>query len=190
MRKVLVILALTIATVAFTAGDAFAQRRGGYGGRGSGWSISIGSGYYGGNYGRGYVSPYYGSSYYAQPYYAQPYYYESAPVVQVPATELRQSFYSEPAAVQSAMIIVLLPRADARVWFDGAATTQQGMERTFNSPPLDRGSNYSYTIRARWLENGQEVERSRTVNVQPGQSFTVYFRGETGENLQTLPRSK
>jgi len=185
MRKVLVILALTVAIVAASAGDAFAQRRGG-GGRRGGVSIGVGVGGYYGGYGRGYYSPYYGSRWYS----SVPYYYDATPIVQVPATEIRQSFYSEPAASQTATMVVLLPRADAKVWFDGAATNQQGMERTFNSPPLDPGGPYSYSIRARWTENGQSVERERRINVQPGQVVTVNFRGETGENLQSPPRSK
>jgi len=208
MRKVFVIVVLTIATMTAFTSDAFAQRRGGWGGgrgsSGSNWGvtiggggISVGSGYYGGYsspYYSRYGSPYYyGNRYYSTPYYySEPsYYYESAPIVQVPATEYRQSFYSEPAVSQQvATMVVLLPRADAQVWFDGAPTTQQGMERTFNSPPLISGGTYTYTIRARWMENGQSIERERRVNVQPGQVVNVDFRGESGERLQAPPRSQ
>ena len=192
MRKVLVILALTIATVVASAGDAFAQRRGrGY--RNSWVYDGDGGGRYynGGYYGRG--SGYYGAGYNSVPYTYEPSYYETSPIVQGPATEVRQSFYNEPSASQSqriATMVVLLPRADAKVWFDGSATSQQGMERSFYSPPLDPGSTYTYTIRARWMENGQPIERERRVNAQPGRSVTVSFRGDSAENLQTPPRPK
>jgi uncharacterized protein (TIGR03000 family) len=209
MRKLFLILGLTMVTVLATSSDAFAQRwRGGRGGYnnnynnnyrggyndnyyrgGSGWGITIGSGgvryYDGGNYGGNY-----GTRYYSEPYYSGNQYYYSDPVVQVPATEYRESFYSEPAVPQQvATMIVLLPRPDATVWFDGAPTSQQGMQRTFHSPQLQSGGTYSYTIRARWTENGQTVERERRVNVQPNQSVTVSFRDGGGENLPS-PRSK
>jgi len=205
MRKVLFILALTAVAVMASAGDAFAQRRGGGGGGrggysgggyggGSGWGITIGNGgvryYNGDNYNRGYYSPYtYGSRYYSTPYYYGNQYYYSDPIVQ-PAYEIQQTYYAEPVvSQQAATVVVLLPRADAQVWFDGAATSQQGMERSFVSPPLQPGT-YTYTIRARWMENGQSFERERQVNVQRGQSVTLSFRGDTGETLKAPPRSK
>jgi len=200
MRKVLVIAVLAIATMAACTSDAFAQRRssGGRGGWSGGRSSGIyigggGIGWYGGGGGYGYGSPYYGSRYYSSPsYYSEPsYYYESTPIVQVPAADIRQSYYSEPAASQQvATMVVLVPRADATVWFDNAPTTQQGMERTFNSPPLLSGGTYTYTIRARWMENGRPVERERRVNVQPGQVVNVNFREGAGETLQAPPRSQ
>jgi uncharacterized protein (TIGR03000 family) len=217
MRKLLVIGLLAFATMTAFSSDAFAQRRGGGGGRGGwgggGWGggrgtgIYIGGGgigVYGGGYGGGYGGygygrPYYGSSYYSTPYYySSPSYYEpsytyeSTPIVQAPATDVRQSYYSEPAYSQqnTATMMVLVPRPDATVWFDNAQTSQQGMERTFVSPPLASGGTYTYTIRARWMENGQPVERERRINVQPGQTVNVDFRGPAGETLQAPPRTK
>jgi uncharacterized protein (TIGR03000 family) len=208
MRKVLLIIAVAALTLTVTAGDVFAQRRGG-GSRGNGGyrgnSVYRGNGGYRGydGYRNGngtafyfgglglYGGNLYGRGSYGAPYvYDSNYYYDADPIVQVPATEIRQSFYSEPANNQQiATMVVLVPRTDAKVWVDGAATNQQGMERSFNSPPLQPG-NYVYTIRARWLENGQAVERDRRVNVQPGQSVTVNFRVDSGEFLQKLPLSK
>jgi uncharacterized protein (TIGR03000 family) len=182
MRKAIVILALTVTTVMASAGDAFAQRRGVY--RGGGWGNSFGIG-------RGYYSPYntYGSRYNSTPYnYGSNYYYVD-PIVQIPSTEIQQSFYPAPVVQQSANVVVVLPRADAQVWFDGAATSQSGMERTYTSPPLEPGT-YVYSIRARWMENGKSVQRERRVNVQRGESVTVDFRNDLGEGLQIAPRSK
>ena len=90
---------------------------------------------------------------------------------------------------QSVSVTVLVPAADAQVWFDNRATTQQGMERVFESPPLEPNQNFTYTIKARWTENGQAVNRERRVNVQAGQSVTVNLREKTGENVPPpLPR--
>src|ERR1019366_6596927 len=150
MRRTLLVLSLALATMTMLANDASAQSRGGRGGSYSG--RGYGGGGYG--YGRGYgyggigigvgVWPGY---YYSNPgYYAAPSnYYYSNPVVQVPPAEIRQSFYSEPAASnQTVTVTVLVPTADAPVWFNGAATTQQGMQRVFSSPPLDQGFSYTY----------------------------------------------
>jgi uncharacterized protein (TIGR03000 family) len=192
MRKVLVILGLVAITMLASANDAFAQRgRGGRGGwRGGGVRVQIGGGYYGGGYyGDRYYSPYYYG--YNRPYYAPYYSYDySTPDYYYPdAPEIRQSFYSGPAE-QYATVTVTVPTADAQVWFDNAPTTQRGTQRTFHSPPLESGSNYTYTIKARWTENGQPMEQQRQVQVQPGQSVSVDFRGNSGESLPTPIKQK
>ena len=69
---------------------------------------------------------------------------------------------------------VIVP-ADADVFIDGAPMTQTGTERIFNSPPLEKGYRYSYTIRARWTEDGSPVEQTRTVSVTPGKGVRVDF---------------
>jgi uncharacterized protein (TIGR03000 family) len=195
MRRMLLVLSLAGLTVLASASDAFAQRRGYGGGWGNSPGISIGVGrggyyspygYYGG---RGY-SPFYqgyGYSYAPSYYYATPSYY-AEPSFLVP-TQVRQSYYTAPAtAQQSANVTVLVPAADAQVWFENRATTQQGMERLFHSPPLEPNQNFTYTIKARWMENGQAVNQERRVNVQAGQSITVNFRENSRENVPPLPR--
>jgi len=190
MRKSLFILSLVGMTLLTSATDVFAQRVRATG-RG-GPSVIIGGG------GRGYYdSPYYRQDsygqrgyqgWYGQPRSYQPYYrsydgyYYPDTLTQVPATEYRQSFYPEIASQQSSTVMVMVPTPDAKVWFDDSPTAQQGMQRTFNTPPLDPGT-YTYTIRARWTENGQKVERQRQVRVQPGQSATVDFRFDKAERL-------
>ena len=74
-----------------------------------------------------------------------------------------------------ARVVVRVPTADAQVWFDGRLTAQQGTERSFKSPPLDAGGDYSYQIRAHWRQNGQERDEVRTVSPQPGQEVRVDF---------------
>ncbi len=124
-------------------------------------------GFYGG-YGYGYGRGYYDSS---PAYYADP-------VVQVPDTDVRRSFYGDPNA---STLTVRVPNADAQVWFDDSPTQQRGMERTFNTPALQQAG--TYTIKARWNENGRTVDQERRVQVRPGQQAMVDFRTTPGEKL-------
>ena len=78
---------------------------------------------------------------------------------------------------------MLVPVADAQVWFEDTATTLQGMERLFQSPPLESNQTFTYSIKARWMENGQAVTQERRVSVQAGQSITVNFRENQRENV-------
>jgi uncharacterized protein (TIGR03000 family) len=75
----------------------------------------------------------------------------------------------------SAVIRVFVPAANAQVWVDGQQTRQQGIRRTYWSPPLERGSNYTYTLRASWDENGHRVTRERAIQVGAGTLATVTF---------------
>jgi len=189
MRKRTYILSLVAVLLLVTASDVFAQRvRVGVGGRG-GVAVGVGAPYYGSSYygGRGfYGSPYYfGSRYnYMPAYYTTPGYYYSNYVTQAPPPEVRQAFYADPNV---ATITVLLPNADAQVWFDDTATIQRGKERSFSTPALQQGG--IYTIKAGWTEDGRPVEQQRQVQVQPGQSVTVNFRTSPPESLPApLPK--
>lgn len=199
MRKMFLILSLAGLTVLASATDAFAQRRwygGGGWGNSPGISVSVGRGgyyspygYYGG---RGYSAFYQGLAYSYAPnyYYATPSYYYAEPAYVAPTTQFRESYYPAPVVTrQSANVTVLVPAADAQVWFENSATSLQGMERLFHSPPLESGHNYTYTIKARWIENGQVVIRERRAIVEAGQNITVNFRENTREELPPpLPR--
>lgn len=119
--------------------------------------------------------------------YDRRYYYDDAIVYTgdgQAATELRQSFYYDPALQQSARIIVLLPNQDAEVWFDDTPTKQRGMERVFNTPALENDG--AYTIKARWSENGTMANREQRVQVRPGQAVTVDLRANQPQRLPSL----
>ena len=194
MRKFICVFTLAAVMLIASASDLLAQRGRGGSRRGAG-SVTVGSGYRGGTYyggryygGRGYYyygAPYfYGGRYYYDPYYYTAPDYYSDPAVQVPATDVRQSYYSDP---NSASIAVFLPNPDAQVWFDEAATSQRGMERMFYTPALQQSG--TYVIKARWVENGRTVDQQRQVQVQPGQSATVSFRANPTEKLPSpLPK--
>jgi len=192
MRKSFLILSLTLLAVAANANDAFAQRRGyrgwgGYPGRYHYYPRTY--------YGSGYYNPYYHGRYSNWGY--APSYYYATPQYQVEpsydtysySAPVTQSYYSGPGtSLQPVTVNVFVPVPDAQVWFDNSLTQQQGMERVFQTVPLETGSTYIYTVKARWNENGRPIEQERQVNVQAGQSVTVDFRGSSGENIP-LPRA-
>ena len=201
MRKSLFIAGLVAAMLAVVTNDATAQRRsrGGSYSRGySGYNNYYHSGYYHngyyhnnnwypyvalgvgalgyglgyGGYGGYYYPSYsYGSGpYYYSDYYSTPTYYYPTPTY---ATDARPSYYSDPG---SASVTVLVPNADAQIWFDETLTTQRGMQRIYYTPPMQQAG--TYTVKARWTMNGRPVDQTRSVRVQPGQSVTVDFRTE------------
>lgn len=174
----------------------------GYGGYYDGWRGSYG---WGGNYSPwygSYYTPRYGTSYtYGYPYsYAYPYsysyypYYSGSmyysPTVYYPtmssntyvsgmgspgASTTTQSFYPPDSQGNMPALIEVHVPADAQVWFDGDSTSQTGLERSFRSPPLQPGQDYSYEVKARWTENGKDIERTRKVRLHAGERVLVNF---------------
>jgi len=158
----------------------------GYGGYGLGYGrgyggYGLGYGGYGGYYSPSYYSAspaYYGGDYYGGDYYGgSPSYAYNSPTVGY------QSFYPQGNYSQQqqpdnnrAYITVMVP-ADAEVYFDGAPTQQRGPVRTFTTPVLDTGRNYTYQVRAKWTQNGQPMDQTRSLQVQPGRTATVDFNG-------------
>jgi uncharacterized protein (TIGR03000 family) len=94
-----------------------------------------------------------------------------------------QSAYTPAASSpDAAMITVEVPDSNAQVWFDGDRTNQTGTVRTFESPRLDRGAEYSYKVRVRWEHDGKPVDQTRTVSFHAGDHKVVDFhQGMTDE---------
>jgi uncharacterized protein (TIGR03000 family) len=89
------------------------------------------------------------------------------------------SFYGvppQPPEVPSnaALVTVRIPQ-NAELWFSGAKTSQSGDVRDFITPELKPDKNYFYMLRARWMEDGHSVERTRRIPVSPGARVTVDF---------------
>ena len=63
----------------------------------------------------------------------------------------------------------------AQAWIENAPTQQSGTVRTFRSPPMETDSKYTYHVRARWMENGQAVEKTKTAKVQGGEPVMIDF---------------
>jgi uncharacterized protein (TIGR03000 family) len=129
----------------------------------------------------GYNYPYHG--YFTGKYYLPPYYpprRSSAPTTGSSSSSQSDSYYSYGAApaaegANTARVNVRLPDPGARVWVEGQLTQQRGERRQFVSPPLDPDGNYRYEVRARWTENGRDVESTRTVAVRANGVATVDF---------------
>jgi uncharacterized protein (TIGR03000 family) len=169
----------------------------GYGWGGYGYGSPYGNGYglggygygmggYGlGGYGRGlygYSSPGYYDSGYSYDTYTSPSY------ASVPTYTDYQSFYppqeygNQQQAGNAAHLMIQVPDPNAQVWLEGQQMNQQGTTRQFYSPPLEPNRDYSYTVRARWMENGQPKEQTKEVDVRAGQQASVRF-GNQGQNI-------
>lgn len=192
-----VMAAVVTGAILFTAGPILAAPRGGGAGRGNGGYYGgrgYNGGYYGGRgYGGGYYPGYYGyglgglgvggygigRGYYNNGYYNNGYYdsngYDSG---YDPAYYSQSDTIPQPqpmALTDSDVLFSVLVPANATVWFNGDKTTQTGQARDFHSADLTPGQNYTYTIRAQWMENGQMVDRTKKVRVTGGERRTVNF---------------
>lgn len=189
---------LSVVGLLGAADMAMAQRGGGHGGGHSGHSSgghSHGGSYHGGGHyhgGYGYYGglriglyPGYGYSSYGY----SPYYYGSYPTYSYyPSYTYSAPSVDYVAPVDTtARVRVILPDPQARVWFDGAPTSQTGSDRIFSTPPLTYTA--SYQIRATWLRNGREMTREQTVTVSPGQASLVDFSKASSEAVPA-PRFK
>jgi uncharacterized protein (TIGR03000 family) len=76
---------------------------------------------------------------------------------------------------------------DAEVWFDGQKTSQTGAYRSFISPALNPDQEFVYHIRARWTENGREVDKTRKIDVHAGDRLLVNFMGRQQEGMGGTP---
>lgn len=188
---------LAVATVLLQPQTSEAQRRMGLfrGSRGnsgmsSGSYSNNGMGYGYGNYGTGYGygqpyqgawgAPVYGANGYGAPLNG------NLPSVFGGPTQSYQSFYPPTGMVQSnpneARVVVLVPDPNAQVFVDGRQTRQMGSEREFVTE-MDPGTRGTYRIKARWTQNGQTREQTRTVPVQPGARQVVNFSQPQGPGV-------
>ena len=145
-------------------------------------------------YSWGYASPYVGGYVYSPSYlsgyygtYIPPSYSPSPGYYSGPSTTYSYSaasdtspYYSYGAmpsvgARDTALLNVRLPDPNAQVWVQDQPTQQRGTWREYISPRLNPDQNYVYDVRARWMENGREVERTRSVPVQANGVATVDF---------------
>ena len=152
-------------------------RRGDWGGWGW-WGPSLwgwNNGWYGGYYNPWYYDGYayggypadYSSFYYGPNTYSDETYANQAPAGGTMPDE------------DAAMIAVRVP-PDATIWFDGQKTTQTGPVRQFETPALDPGHDYTYSLRVKWNQNGRDVERAREITVHAGDRIGLDFLGARG----------
>jgi len=157
-----------------TAGEAPDYYYGcGYGG----YCGSYCGGYYGGYC--GYYGGYCGSYCYSPCYsYACYPVYTCAPVychpmMVVPSTPKKEEKKKPEEVSTRATIVVHLP-ADAKLTFDGEATKSTSEVRTFVTPELKPGTNYSYMVKAEVMKDGKPVViAEKKVSIQAGVTTEV-----------------
>jgi uncharacterized protein (TIGR03000 family) len=77
--------------------------------------------------------------------------------------------------LERATIRVDLPE-DARLTFDGESTVSTGSQRVFVSPPLNRGRDFSYTLRSELRRGDKTTSVSKKITVRAGQETRVDLR--------------
>jgi uncharacterized protein (TIGR03000 family) len=74
-----------------------------------------------------------------------------------------------------AHIDVVVPDPNAVLMFNGYQTSSVGPTRQFDTPDLQPGTDYTYTIRAMWFQGGQPMSAERMVRVRAGSQAVVDF---------------
>ena len=80
-----------------------------------------------------------------------------------------------------ATVIVRLP-ADARLFADGRALTQSGMERKFVSPALPANQDFTYRFRVEYERDGETISVTKKVSVRAGGTATIEFTDLTARS--------
>ncbi len=137
--------------------------------------------FFGSWFGGGYPWPYYYSGFPAW-YYWNDYAYNPGPAYVyasdgsvAPTDQAPPPPSDMPKLDDNAVLIGVRVPESATIWFDGDKTTQTGTFREFVSPPLEPGQKFTYEIKASWLDNGKEVNRTRKIDVYAGDRMMVNF---------------
>jgi len=92
-----------------------------------------------------------------------------------------------------AFLIVTVPAKDAVVEIEGTKTKATGEVRRFQSPALQPGVKYHYSIKVTWIENGTPRELKKDVPVLAGQEASIDFVKEAknpAKDKDTAPTDK
>jgi uncharacterized protein (TIGR03000 family) len=172
--SVLVVLGALLAWPADASASCFGRRCHGGGCYGGGCYGGRCSGCHGGRYYTGCSGGGYGSGCYsscAGGHYHQPY---GVPRQQLPAPGARSSNYYDPNGVtgRTVNMEVIVSDANARIAIQGITTSSTGMVRRFESPMLEEGQNYVYTV---MMTRDNQVSDTRQISVRPGDRISVDF---------------
>jgi uncharacterized protein (TIGR03000 family) len=87
---------------------------------------------------------------------------------------LHANTVAQPIAQATARITVTLPENDAELLVNDRPQSGTGASRTFDSPPVAKGSTSRLTITARWQPNTYTtMTRTRVVTLRAGESLNV-----------------
>jgi uncharacterized protein (TIGR03000 family) len=92
-----------------------------------------------------------------------------------PSNGLEQLPPPNSTETRSARIEVTVPDPNADVWFGNYRTKTKGTKRVFETPVLQPGKPYSYSVTAQWTEKGVVKRETRRIGVQPGGTSTTDF---------------
>ena len=153
-----------------------------YGGRGGGFYGGLDYGYLGGIYGWDYPWDY--GYYDSTPSY---YYVPSAPldygyyVPTIPDASGYYGSYSMPAPAPAyavpqgnvAYVDVTVPDPSADIFINGVKMLQKGIMRSFFSPSLTPGKEYTYEFKAEWTDGTKKMTQTRDLPVHAGDHFKI-----------------
>jgi uncharacterized protein (TIGR03000 family) len=97
---------------------------------------------------------------------------------------------SESINTNTAMIDIRIPDPNAQIWLDGQETKQRGTFRPFVSPPLEQGKTFHYKVRARWQQDGKEMDQTKTVEFKAGQRQVVTFDARANQQQNNPPSTQ
>jgi uncharacterized protein (TIGR03000 family) len=86
-------------------------------------------------------------------------------------------------AADTARLEIRLPDPQASIWVEGQSIASDGAVRQFNSPQLDPARQFTYDVKAAWIENGKLVTDERRVKVQANAQSVVDFT----KSIQSAP---
>jgi uncharacterized protein (TIGR03000 family) len=88
--------------------------------------------------------------------------------------ESRVDFTDLSEAGSPARVRVKLP-ADADLFVDGVRVPQTSEVRSFQTPKLEAGRSYYYTLKAEAVRDGRTVSATKRITVEPGKETKVEF---------------
>ncbi len=89
-----------------------------------------------------------------------------------------------------AFLVVTVPNKDAVVEIEGTKTKATGEVRRFQSPALQPGVKYHYSIKVTWIEDGAPRELKKDVPVLAGQEASIDFAKEAKAAPKDKPADK
>ncbi len=95
--------------------------------------------------------------------------------VQVRAGESTEVDFSDLSAKAPARVTIVMP-ADAKLIVEDVAFPAGASKRTFETPALEAGHSYSYTMRAEVMRDGRLQKQVKRVDIEAGQEVTVEFK--------------
>jgi uncharacterized protein (TIGR03000 family) len=96
--------------------------------------------------------------------------------------QMHQSMYASADAAKLVHLRVHVPDPNAQITVQDQVMPTSGTMRVFVSPPLEQDT-YVYTVKATWMENGQQRTETQKVEVQPGRNFEPVFGRRAGQRM-------